>query len=406
MQIDESWYRKPQGVPEHRSAGGVVVRPVDARLLVALIREGDLPGYVLPKGHLKPGESIDEAAAREVHEEAGLRQLTNLGEIAVRERLNLQKTSWKRTHYFLYLVDPDRGEQGQAEWFSLDELPSMFWPEQRELLETYRSHIAALVAQSLQGRGGRDPRTEATQRQFGQRAGAYAHSASHRHDRDLDLLLKHLQPIPADRMLDVATGTGFTAVAFRPLVQSVVGVDLTWEMLREAQGLPSGRDGIRWAVADADALPFADATFTVVTCRGAAHHFVHLERAIGEMLRVLAADGRLGLVDQVPPDDEPGGKLMESMEILRDASHVRALSASHWQTLLARSGVALSLVQTVERRLTLAEWLELAGTSVARRDAIEAALRRASPQARQQIGYEAIRIPTFLKRWVVLVGRK
>jgi ADP-ribose pyrophosphatase YjhB (NUDIX family) len=158
MQIDESWYRKPQGVPEHTSAGGVVVRPVEARLLVALIREGDLPEYVLPKGHVEPGESIDEAAAREVHEEAGLRQLTNLGEIAVRERLNLRKTSWKRTHYFLYLVDPDRGEQGRAEWFSLDALPSMFWPEQRELLGTYRSRIAALVAQSLQGGGGRDTR--------------------------------------------------------------------------------------------------------------------------------------------------------------------------------------------------------------------------------------------------------
>lgn len=406
MEIDESWYRRPPGVPEHTSAGGVVVRSVAAQLFVVLIREGGHPGYVLPKGHVEPGESLDEAAAREVSEEAGLAGLTKLGEIAMRERLNFKKTSWKRTHYFLYVADPGSSVRGQAEWFSLDALPVMFWPEQRELLDTYRSQIAFLVAQFLQGRGGRDPSREATQRQFGQRASAYAHSASHRHDTDLDLLVEHLKPAPADRLLDVATGTGFTALAFRPLVRSVVGVDLTWEMLREARGLRAGRDRISWAVADADALPFADATFTVVTCRRAAHHFVHLERAIGEMLRVLAAGGRVGLVDQVPPDDEPGGKLMESMEILRDPSHVRALPVRHWQALLARSGVALSLAQTVQRRLAVSEWLELAGTDLARREAIEAALRRTSPRALEQIGYKATRNPTFLKRWVVLVGRK
>jgi 8-oxo-dGTP pyrophosphatase MutT (NUDIX family) len=157
MEIDESWYRRPPGVLEHTSAGGVVVRSVDRQLFVALIREGGQPGYVLPKGHVKPGESLDEAARREVSEEAGLAGLNALGEIAVRERLNLKKTSWKRTHYFLYLVDPSSSTHGQAEWFSLVALPVMFWPEQRELLETYRSQIAVLVAQFLQRGRGRDP---------------------------------------------------------------------------------------------------------------------------------------------------------------------------------------------------------------------------------------------------------
>jgi 8-oxo-dGTP pyrophosphatase MutT (NUDIX family) len=163
MKIDESWYQRPPGVPAHTSAGGVVVRRGDAQLLVALIREGGHPGYVLPKGHVEPGESLDEAAVREVAEEAGLAGLVNLGEIAVRERLDLKKTSWKRTHYFLYVVDAGSSVQGQAEWFSLDAPPAMFWPEQREVLHTYRSQITALVAQFLQGGSGRDPSKEATQ---------------------------------------------------------------------------------------------------------------------------------------------------------------------------------------------------------------------------------------------------
>src|SRR2546430_11737053 len=76
----------------------------------------------------------------------------------------------------------------------------------------------------------------AVQRQFGRQAGAYARSISHRRDADLDLLITHLQATPRDRVLDVATGTGFTAFALRPHVRAVVGVDLTRGML----GRPAG----------------------------------------------------------------------------------------------------------------------------------------------------------------------
>src|SRR5713226_2469906 len=185
MHIDESWYHKRAGIPEHTSAGGVVVRVQDDRLFVALVREGAQPGYVLPKGHVEAGEGIDQAARSEILEEAGLRRLQVLGELAVRERLAFTRTAWKQTHYFLYLVDPGSGDRGRVEWFPLDALPPMFWPEQRELLETHRAQIADLVIQAGQGRPGGDKRNEATQRQFGRRAGAYAQSATHRHDADL-----------------------------------------------------------------------------------------------------------------------------------------------------------------------------------------------------------------------------
>ncbi len=146
MSIDESWYRKPPGITEHTSAGGVVVRATGGRIFVALVREGSLPGYVLPKGHVEPGESVEDAARREVREEAGLAPRTALGELATRERLDYRRTSWKRTHYFLYVAGASADtEGGPAEWFPLDALPPMFWPEQRELLETNYQKIVQLV---------------------------------------------------------------------------------------------------------------------------------------------------------------------------------------------------------------------------------------------------------------------
>jgi len=251
-----------------------------------------------------------------------------------------------------------------------------------------------------------DDRKRAVQRQFGQRAGAYARSASHRRDADLELLIAHLQAAPSDRALDVATGTGFTAFALRPHVRSVVGADLTRGMLEEARRLAPSGEGFSWVVGDAEALPFADGTFSIVTCRRAPHHFPHVEASVNEMVRVLAPGGRLGIVDQVPPEEAPGYDLMEALEVLRDSSHVQALRPSRWRTLLEECRVALTFAEQVESRQTMEAWLELAGADDARRRAIAAMLRGAPPQALEQIGYEERPEPSFLKRWIVLVGRK
>jgi len=402
MHIDESWYQKPPGIPEHTSAGGVVVRAAGDHVFVALVREGDQPGYVLPKGHVDPGESPEAAARREVSEEAGLGPLISLGALGIRERLDYSRTSWKRTHYFVFMADTTAGAaEDRAEWFSLDALPPMFWPEQRDLLAAHRDDIVG----RLRGRVGADVKS-GVQQQFTRRAAAYARSASHRRDADLELLLRYLHPVPSDRALDVATGTGFTAYATRALVGSVVGVDLTYGMLEEARR-HSPRDArIAWVVGDAEALPFADGAFTLVTCRRAPHHFARIERGIDEMVRVLARGGRLGVVDQVLPEDAGGQALMEMLEVLRDSSHVRALPAGRWRAVVADRGLEITGLDIVERRQTFDEWLELAGTAYPRRLAVAEALKGVSREALEQIGYEETPEPSFLKRWIVLVGRK
>jgi 8-oxo-dGTP pyrophosphatase MutT (NUDIX family) len=53
------------------SAGGVVVRRCDDRLVVLLIRDS-YRNWGFPKGHVEPGEAPADAALREVQEETGL----------------------------------------------------------------------------------------------------------------------------------------------------------------------------------------------------------------------------------------------------------------------------------------------------------------------------------------------
>ncbi len=249
-----------------------------------------------------------------------------------------------------------------------------------------------------------DPKAT-VQRQFARRAGAYARSATHAGDVDLSMLIERLQLKPDDRILDIATGTGFTALAMRPLADRVVGLDLTWEMLVEGRRLAVRHAGIDWIQGDVEALPFGDQTFSVVTCRRSTHHFPDLDRALEEMTRVLRLGGRLGIVDQVSPEKEAGRQLLEEVERLRDPSHVGTLTPQEWRTIAAAHGVAVLVAEVIEQRIpSFEEWLDRAGVDAGRRSKIASRLAQAPPAAQAEIGYQGGAAPTFLRRLLVLIG--
>ncbi len=151
MNIDHTWYQRPPHVTEHVSAGGVVARLENNRSQIALIGERGLSGYVLPKGHVEPGESIEQAAMREIAEEAGLSDLTLIAPLGIKERLDFNKRSWKKTHYFLFLTNQSSGKPTdpnhdyEIKWFPLEAVPELFWPEQKQLVEENRERIGELI---------------------------------------------------------------------------------------------------------------------------------------------------------------------------------------------------------------------------------------------------------------------
>jgi 8-oxo-dGTP pyrophosphatase MutT (NUDIX family) len=140
------YYRKPDDVKHRTGAGGVVGRVEGGRVLVALIRDKGDHEYVLPKGGVEFGETLEQAATREIEEEAGFRKLTLLGELGIGERLGGKKAVWQRTHYFLFLTDEAKGRptdrrQWEVHWHDLDRLPDLYWPEQERLIQTNRERI-------------------------------------------------------------------------------------------------------------------------------------------------------------------------------------------------------------------------------------------------------------------------
>ena len=152
--IDESWYKRPPGVRDRTSAGGIVTRIVDGQIHVALVGEIGLTERVLPKGGVEPGESLEGAAHREIEEEAGLSSLELIEKLGIRERLSYDRARWITTHYFLFVTEQIEGTPTDVEhhyelaWHPIEALPAIFWPEQRELIETNRDKIVRLIKQN------------------------------------------------------------------------------------------------------------------------------------------------------------------------------------------------------------------------------------------------------------------
>jgi SAM-dependent methyltransferase len=103
------------------------------------------------------------------------------------------------------------------------------------------------------------------------------------------------------RVLDVAAGTGTSAIPSARRGAEVVATDLTPELLAvgraraEAEGV-----GLTWQTADAEALPFADADFDVVLSSIGVMFAPHHQLAADELVRVCRPGGTLGVLSWTP----------------------------------------------------------------------------------------------------------
>ena len=113
------------------SAGGVCVRRMRGRDYVAAVRVKGGTVLALPKGHIDPGESSAEAAAREVREEAGVEGalVEKLGDVRYWYSRDGDRVM-KNVAFFLFryrsgrVADHDH-EVDSAEWVPLDEAPRL-----------------------------------------------------------------------------------------------------------------------------------------------------------------------------------------------------------------------------------------------------------------------------------------
>jgi demethylmenaquinone methyltransferase/2-methoxy-6-polyprenyl-1,4-benzoquinol methylase len=108
-------------------------------------------------------------------------------------------------------------------------------------------------------------------------------------------------------VLDAGTGTGDLALELRRQgALRVVGVDFTSRMLAVANR-KARTGGIEWTLADAQHLPFPDASFDAVTSAFLLRNLADLPAGLAEMGRVLRPGGRLACLDMTQPPGGPFG---------------------------------------------------------------------------------------------------
>jgi ubiquinone/menaquinone biosynthesis C-methylase UbiE len=192
--------------------------------------------------------------------------------------------------------------------------------------------------------------------------------------------VNRLAPQPGERVLDVATGTGWTARRVALRGARVVGIDIGPELIAAARERSAGLD-IDFRVADAEKLPFADGEFDAVISTCGVMFVSRPEDAAAELARVCRKGARVALTtwlsdsnlfkmfmvmkpymppppDPAPPSPFAWGKTERLTELLgrwfdlrfeRGMSHYREPSGeAAWNTFVTGYGPTKSLAANLD----------------------------------------------------------
>jgi malonyl-CoA O-methyltransferase len=175
-----------------------------------------------------------------------------------------------------------------------------------------------------------------------------------------EAVLHQLPPVHSRRVVDLACGTGRYAVALGAQGASVVGVDLSLEMLSRAPG------GFSRAQGDLRALPLRACCADIVVCGLAVGHVEDLSATLAEMARVLVPGGCAVYSDLHPKGRALGWRRdFRATDGRRYAVAFTAHRVATHRNALARAGLALESLREVG-----------VGEEAARRDPEAARFRR------------------------------
>ena len=200
------------------------------------------------------------------------------------------------------------------------------------------------------------------EKQFGSQANAYLSSAVHASGRDL----------------------GHASFTAAQQVAHVTAYDLSSQMLEVVAeaAKAKGLDNIDTRQGYAESLPFDDASFEVVISRYSAHHWHDVGQALREVKRVLKPGGIFIIMDVMSPGHPVRNIWLQTVEALRDTSHVQNYASGEWLSLITEAGLIARSLITDRLPLEFSSWIARMRTPEALSQAIRLYQESASAEVK------------------------
>lgn len=242
--------------------------------------------------------------------------------------------------------------------------------------------------------------------QFSSQANAYLSSSVHASGRDLERLSARLSDFQNAAVLDMGCGAGHASFIAAAKVKNVVAYDLSSQMLAlvAETAQTRGITNLTTSLGYAEALPFDEETFDVVISRYSAHHWHDVGQALREVKRVLKPGGTVIFMDVLSPGYPVLDIWLQTIEALRDTSHVRNYASGEWLRLFNDAGLMIRHVNCDKLNLEFTSWIARMRTPIVLADAIRAYQKSASNEVKRY--YDLQRDGSFTSDTIMLEASK
>jgi ubiquinone/menaquinone biosynthesis C-methylase UbiE len=172
----------------------------------------------------------------------------------------------------------------------------------------------------------------------------------YRYLRKIQKALVSMLPLKENmRLLDIGCGTGWAVGHAAKLVNEMgefYGIDLSPKMIEQAKENFKDKNNFHFIEANSEAIPLESDLFDVIICTNSFHHYLHPEKAMKEMHRLLMRSGKIYVVD--PTADTWFIKAIDKIIKLVEPEHVKMYSTKEFKTLMLDTGLKYLESRSIE----------------------------------------------------------